>query len=665
MPYLLGVDTGGTYTDAVIMRDEETVISSSKSLTTRHDLSIGIGKAAKAVLLEAAIDPSDVSLAALSTTLATNALVEGQGERVALVFIGFSFDDLTKHGLKDALGQDPVLELAGGHDHAGHEVCPIDLEALKTWLSDLEGVSAFAVASKFATRNPSHEIQAMALIRTITGRPVSASHQLSSKLNGPKRALTAVLNARLIGLIARLITRARETLSDLGVQAPLMVVRGDGALISADQALDKPIETILSGPAASIVGAQWLTKKDYALVSDIGGTTTDIAVLRGGRPKIDPDGAQVGPFRTMVEAVAMRTTGLGGDSEVHFLTEGLMGGVLLGPRRVLPLSLTAHEFPAEIHKALDEQLRNTVPSEYDGQFVRRVSAVSVRGLQRRDQALLDRISKRPKPLVDVINARIELQSLSRLVGLGLLQISAVTPSDASHVLKKALLWDCKAAEKGLLLFARRRTGSGEPLAHNATEMAKRIINQLTQQTVRALLEVAFDEDPVDFEHSPEHLANHILTQRSLQQHNELLKMSMSLNLPLVGLGASASTYYPDVAKRLSCEVISPKFAEVANAIGAVVGRVIVRETASVTAPSEGLYRVHYETGPVDYAVEQDALDDLEKMLREKALFGAKEMGAKDIQVHVSREIHRANAENKDFFVEATLTVEASGRPRIA
>lgn len=142
-------------------------------------------------------------------------------------------------------------------------------------------------------------------------------------------------------------------------------------------------------------------------------------------------------------------------------------------------------------------------------------------------------------------------------------------------------------------------------------------------------------------------------------------MSMSLNLPLVGLGASASTYYPDVAKRLSCEVISPKFAEVANAIGAVVGRVIVRETASVTAPSEGLYRVHYETGPVDYAVEQDALDDLEKMLREKALFGAKEMGAKDIQVHVSREIHRANAENKDFFVEATLTVEASGRPRIA
>ena len=137
--------------------------------------------------------------------------------------------------------------------------------------------------------------------------------------------------------------------------------------------------------------------------------------------------------------------------------------------------------------------RNTVPSEYDGQFVRRVSAVSVRGLQRRDQALLDRISKRPKPLVDVINARIELQSLSRLVGLGLLQISAVTPSDASHVLKKALLWDCKAAEKGLLLFARCRTGSGEPLAHNATEMAKIIINQLTQQTVRALLEVAFAE----------------------------------------------------------------------------------------------------------------------------------------------------------------------------
>ena len=166
-------------------------------------------------------------------------------------------------------------------------------------------------------------------MKELTGKPVSASHQLSAKLNGPKRALTALLNARLIGMIDRLIHRASEQLQILGIQAPLMVVRGDGALISQDQAREKPIETILSGPAASIVGARWLTGALDALVSDIGGTTTDVAVLKKGCPAIDPVGAQVGPYRTMVEAVAMRTTGLGGDSEVHFQIEGRSGGSFL------------------------------------------------------------------------------------------------------------------------------------------------------------------------------------------------------------------------------------------------------------------------------------------------------------------------------------------------
>ena len=105
-----------------------------------------------------------------------------------------------------------------------------------------------------------------------------------------------------------------------------MVVRGDGAPVSQDQAREKPIETILSGPAASIVGAKWLTRASDALVSDIGGTTSDVVLLKKGFPAIDPMGTQVGPFRTLVEAVVVRTTGLGGDSEVHFQIEGRSGG---------------------------------------------------------------------------------------------------------------------------------------------------------------------------------------------------------------------------------------------------------------------------------------------------------------------------------------------------
>src|SRR5210317_39941 len=452
MAYLLGIDTGGTYTDAVILQDEDRVIASAKSLTTRHDLAQGISSAACAVLDQSGIAAADISLASLSTTLATNALVEGQGGRVALVYIGFAAGDLEKHGLSDALRGDPVIEMAGGHSHSGTEICALDTDMLREWVAGCADVSAFAVASQFATRNPAHEQLAVQIIRDLTHKPVSASHQLSAKLNGPKRALTAVLNARLIGMIDRLIARARSGLDDLGVTAPLMVVRGDGALMSSDQAREKPIETILSGPAASIVGARWLTQADHALVSDIGGTTTDVAVLRDGQPAIDPNGAQVGPYRTMVEAVAMRTTGLGGDSEVHFIAHGLKGGVTLGPRRVLPICLAAMDAPSVVHDALDQQLRNLVPSEFDGRFIRRLDVFGTSGLAPRDQAVMDRVTPQIQPLGHVVKTRLDMQAINRMVSRGMVQISAITPTDASHVLGRVSVWDREAAEKALLLF---------------------------------------------------------------------------------------------------------------------------------------------------------------------------------------------------------------------
>lgn len=666
MALLLGVDTGGTYTDAVLIRDEETVIASAKSLTTRHDLAEGIGAAVQAVLKSAAVAPSDISLASLSTTLATNALVEGQGGRVALIYIGFREKDLGAHGLSDALKGDPAIVLAGGHDHAGTQVRPLDEAALIDFLERHRGdVSGFAVAGQFATRNPTHELRAAELVAEVTGRPVSASHQLSAKLNGPKRAMTAVLNARLIGMIDRLIGRAEERLLSLGITSPLMVVRGDGALISSAQARERPIETILSGPAASIVGARWMTGADLALVSDIGGTTTDVALLRGGRPMIDPAGARVGPYRTMVEAVAMRTTGLGGDSEVHFISEGLRGGISLGPRRVLPISLVAVEAPGVVHDALDAQLRAVTPGEHDARFVRAVQGQTTEGLALRDVALLERIGQGVRPLGDVLRARIEQGALKRLVERGLVQIAGVTPSDASHVLGRVLEWDSTAARKALQLFGRRRTGAGNVLSNSAEDVAQMIVDQLTDQTCLALLETAFAEEEAAFDIAPEVLARHVLMQRGMAGHQGLVRLQTGLDVPVIGLGASAASYYPAVGKRLGCEMILPEHAGVANAIGAVVGRVTMRRSGTVTAPSEGRFRVHLPDGPEDFGDPLSALERLEAVLRVQAMTDARTAGAADIQVTVDRDIRTAGVEAREVFIEALVTVEAAGRPRVA
>ena len=661
MAILLGVDTGGTYTDAVLLRDEEVVLARAKALTTRHDLAVGVGEAVRAVLSHSGIAASEVGMASLSTTLATNALVEGQGGRVALIYVGFRARDLETQGLAEGLAGDPVCVLAGGHHHDGSEAAALDEDALLAFLETHKAdVSGFAVAAQFATRNPDHERRVAALVRDVTGAPVSASHQLSAKLGGPKRALTAVLNARLIGMIDALIGRAEDELRSIGIAAPMMVVRGDGALMSSAQARLRPIETILSGPAASIVGARWLTGAETALVSDIGGTTTDVAMLKGGRPAIDPDGARVGTYRTMVEAVAMRTTGLGGDSEVHFVGEGLRGGVTLGPRRVVPVSLLAVEAPDVVQGALEAQLRTSTPGDHDARFVRAVRGVHAGGLGVREADLLDRIGGQVHPFGAVLRTRMEQGALKRLVARGLVQLSALTPSDACHVLGRLEAWDAGAARMACQLFARRRTGAGEVLAIDPTRLAQMIVDRLTHQTGLALLQAALAEDGLD-----EGLATHVLVQKGLAGHAGALRVDAGLAVPIVGLGASAATYYPAVGQLLGTEMILPQDAGVANAIGAVVGRVTMRHSGTVTSPSEGRFRVHLDTGPEDFTSADPALTRLEEVLRDTATAAAVAAGAEEIDIRISRDIRTAQAEAREVFVEATLTVEAAGRPRVA
>lgn len=360
----------------------------------------------------------------------------------------------------------------------------------------------------------------------------------------------------------------------------------------------------------------------------------------------------------------MRTSGLGGDSEVHFISEGLQGGVTLGPRRVLPISLLAVEAPEVVHSTLDQQLRAVAPGEHDARFVRAVAGMHAEGLGPREAALLARIGAGVHPLGDILRARVEQGALKRLVARGLVQIAGVTPTDASHVLGTLLEWDAGAARKALTLFGRRRTGAGTVLSTSEEDVARIILDQLTAQTSLALLEAAFAEEDQPFDAPPDALARHELMQRGMTGHAGLVKLQTGLATPVVGLGASAAAYYPAVGARLGCEMILPGQGGVANAIGAVVGRVTMRESGTITAPSDGIFRVHLAQGPEDFADAQTAMDHLEALLRRTAVAQAQEAGAADISVSVARDVRKAGVEAREVFVEALITVEASGRPRV-
>lgn len=659
---MLGIDTGGTYTDAVLFSEENGVIAKAKALTTRHDLAVGISGAVDAVFGRTAARPQEIGLVSLSTTLATNALVEGQGGRVCLVMIGFGPEDLKRDGLADALGTDPVIFLPGGHDVHGIET-PLDEAPLEAAFDRIaETVSGFAVAGYFATRNPAHERRVAAFIRARSSLPVTCSHELSSKLGGPRRALTTVLNARLIGMIDRLVGACENFIRLRGITAPMMVVRGDGALISAREARLRPIETILSGPAASLVGARYLTGLDDAVVSDIGGTTTDVAILDKGRPRLDGEGAHVGAFRTMVEAVSMRTFGLGGDSEVRIDDRGLVARIVLGPRRLIPLSLAATLHGSLVVEELDRQLRAPV-GRHDGRFATRTGlpARHSAGLNPKEQALYDAIGAVPLALDRLLTTMPQKAVLDRLVARGLVHICGLTPSDALHVLGRQGQWNREAAELGLRLAARLRDGGGRAIAATPEDLAERIVDRLTRQSAEVILSSVLAEDGLtDVDPARDPLIQRVLTGRP-----GVARLSVSLDRPLVGLGASAPVYYPSIAHLLSIASAIPADADVANAVGAVVGQVRASALVTVASPEEGVFILSGSGDNLRLFDEGEALATARRRAEDTARSMAAENGAQDAALELFEEIDAPEIEGRARLIEARILAVATGRPRIA
>ncbi len=662
-PLFLGIDTGGTYTDAVLWSETAGVAAKAKSLTTRHDLSVGISGAVDAVLAKAKADPAGIKLVSMSTTLATNALVEGQGGRVALVMIGFAEADLARDGLKTALGTDPVVFCGGGHDVHGN-ARPLELGALEEALLELaKSVSGFAVCAYFATRNPAHEIAARDLIRERTGLPVTASHELSAKLGGPRRALTTLLNARLISMIDRLVAATEGFLAARGIKAPLMVVRGDGALVSAAFARARPIETILSGPAASLVGARHMTGLNNAVVSDIGGTTTDVAVLDNGRPRLDPEGATVGGFRTMVEAVAMRTFGLGGDSEVALEDGAFNPRILLGPRRVVPLALAGMTHGEAVLAQLERQLRAANPGRMDGRFAVKTGVPErlAAGLTPPEAKLYEGIGAVPLPLDGLLTSNAQNATLNRLVSRGLVHVVGFTPSDAAHVLGRQANWDAKAARLGAELFARKRDGRGQSIAGSPEVIAERVLLTLTRNSAEVILETAFTEDGLDGAAT----VAHALVQRAVDAHPGIARFTVALDRPVIGLGASAPLHYAGLPPLVGNECVVPEDTDVANALGAVVGQVRVSVEARVSQPKEGLFRVTSGDQVRDFLNEDAAVLAAEADIRAIAADKARDAGTDAAEIEIIREFRTSTVEGQRMFIEAQIMAVATGRPRIA
>ena len=653
--YAIGIDTGGTYTDAVIIDlASRAVRAQAKALTTRGDLAVGVAEALGAVLAESG-DPAGIAAAtahvALSTTLATNAIVEGHGDAVGVILVGFDDRMAERTGIARALPDTRLLRVAGGHDHGGHALAPLDEDAVRDFLrATAASVGGYAVAAQYSVRNPAHEWRVRDLVAEIAGRPATLSSDLAQALDAPRRALTAALNARIIGRITALIDAVRTGMARHGVAAPLFVVKGDGTLATAEQIAQRPIETILSGPAASTIGAKFLSGRDDLVVSDIGGTTTDIAVLEGGWPRLDRAGALVGGHRTMVQAIDMRTFGLGGDSEV---AQDESGAYALRAGRVWPLALLGARFP-EVLAIMAGQLADPQGEPYAGRFALRLPGPAP-SLPPRETELLARIGPAPVALGRILRGPLAMRALERLAKLGLVARAGFTPSDAAHVLERQGQWSREAAVLGALLLARgtRMLAEGDRETQ-ARAIAQEVFDVVVAKSGRVLIESLADA-PLD--------GAGAVVDAVAGGRGRLGRLAVRLApvWPVVAVGGPAPVFYPELARRLDCELVLPPHGDVANAVGAAVAVMKARAMTEISSAGLGAWRVHHRGEPIPVAEAAEALALARDLAITEARDAAARIGlaARDVALHVER-IDLPGSTGDAGLIAATVFAECVG-----
>jgi N-methylhydantoinase A/oxoprolinase/acetone carboxylase beta subunit len=479
--------------------------------------------------------------------------------------------------------------------------------------------------------------------------------------------------------VKALIDSVQRTLQARHIDAPLMIVKGDGTLINAASALARPVGTVLSGPAASVIGACALSGVANAIVADMGGTTTDIAVVRNGRPELSVDGALIGDWRPMVEAVKVYSIGLGGDSEVRFLGGK---GLAIGPRRVVPISLLAHEHP-EVLPVLERQ-QNESPHGSQIRFALRLhsDAALINRLPDDELRAWERLAKGP---VDLERSNIEdrplSRALARLERKGLAIYSGFTPSDAAHVLGMATHWSQDAATLGARVWARQMRymyGLGTWTLGDAVGPSRQVVDLVLSTICQKLIEAGLNDAGQMNEDRASNMAA-LLTQMALQGRSPAASPATNANatvapssvfalrfapdMPLVAVGAPASSYYPSVASALGMALMVPQYAEVANAVGAVLGEVSQRVHITVTQPVRGTFRVYTRGGPKDFAGVEAAIAHAKELAAAEATQNALGAGADVVSVTFSQTDNTVNNDiDGNMFFEAIVTATASGAP---
>ena len=664
--YGLGVDAGGTYTDAVIYDfQEKEICCKSKALTTKWDFSIGID-GALAQLNQTLL--AKVAMVSVSTTLATNAIVEGRGQKIGLIVMSN-----TGSAWADGIEHSPKSLVQGYINISGQEIIPIDEQEVRRVVREMvekDDVQAFAVSGFAGAVNPSHELRVKKIIEEETGLSVCCGHELSDLLDFTVRARTAVLNARIIPLMIRFFAEIDKILKQRAITAPLMVVKGDGTLMSAEMARDRPVETILSGPAASVAGAKLLTGLGEAMVVDMGGTTSDIAEIKNDSVAICNRGARVGAFHTHVQALDMRTIGLGGDSLIRWQHNQFT----IGPRRVVPLVYAGNLDSPGVERALSridvnrlyrlEQVLYlaTAGTEFSFQPTAREARIV---------ELLRHHPHSPEELatdLGLVSAR--FLPMERLEESGLVQRCGLTPTDVLHVQGSYRQWDPAPAEK---MFAFLADICKKSVLELARELREKVEKTLALELLRHLvLRNCKDAEPAELqiasaaESTISPVSQHLIKCILEPSISSPYAIKTEFRIPVIGVGAPVGFFLPGVKKMLNTQVVIPADGDVANALGAITSLIAICQRLVVRPDGLGQFVIGGIEGTRSFSDLQQAQDWSVEYLHESVRRQGKKAGTSNREVRIAIEDSVVNtAHGVPLFLERVITARLSGSPDLA
>lgn len=657
----VGIDTGGTYTDAVAYDFEHrTVLAKAKSLTTKEDLSLGIIAALDAMPREVTADPA---LIALSTTLATNACVENKIGRAKLVFFGGDSRYLDVRGKVYGLPPaEDMIVLACESSYSEGTVGEVDwdgfMQALDQGAASLDGLG---IIELYSMRNGAAvEKKAKELAKLKTDIPVVCGHELVNELDSLQRGASTLVNASLFPTIHAFMLAIKSALEQRNIDAPVLIVRSDGNLMNEEFAALRPAETLLCGPAASVMGAMELARTRECLVVDMGGTTTDIAVVRAGDPVTAAGG--IGKWKTFIKGLYIKTFGLGGDTAIHFAEKDLF----LEDYRVVPLCIAAARHPGlleKLHSQFAEYEHHT-RALHEGFVLMRGIADAPRynDFEKRFCAALAGGPMLLREAALAVGKDEYTLDVSRLIREGVVQQFGLTPTDIMHIKGDFTRYSAEASLAGARFVAASLDVPVEEVCHRAYEEVKK---RLYLNLVMALMEHEY----------PKHAgAEHEATIKSLALKNYrrircggkgFLTVDFTTALPLVGIGAPVHVFLDEVAAMLGTTAVIPEHSEVANALGAVVGR--------IHAESEVTIKPNYNTDGINgYTVygsdlvrnfadreeaEAFALDEAKREARAEAV---RRGASGDIAVNFTLEASEGNTRSGLIYLGTRAVAHAIG-----